>query len=84
MTVTRCASGIQDRALRVAVVGSGIGRAHLTAYRGLPNLFEIAAVCDIDRDRAVGLAETFAVPHRRPCVVSSLDELCRMDRAGCH
>lgn len=63
------------RALRVAVVGSGIGRAHLTAYHELPDLFEIAAICDIDRDRAAALAATFAVPY----VIGSLDELCRRD-----
>ncbi len=58
--------------IRVAVVGGGIGRAHLTAYRALPDLFEVVAVCDIDPVRANGLAETFDVPH----VTSSLDELC--------
>jgi predicted dehydrogenase len=61
--------------IRVAVVGGGIGRAHLAAYHELPELFEVAAVCDIDRDRAAGLAKTFAVPR----VIGSLDELCRMD-----
>lgn len=61
--------------IRVAVVGSGIGRSHLMAYQALPDLFEIVAVCDIDRDRAADLAETFAVSH----IVGSLDDLCRMD-----
>ncbi len=66
--------GIHDK-IRVAVVGGGIGRAHLTAYRALPDMFEVAAVCDIDLARATSLAETFAVPH----VTGSLDDLCRMD-----
>ena len=55
--------------IRVAVVGSGIGRSHLTAYRALPDLFEISAVCDIDPARATTLAEAFDVP----CAITSLD-----------
>jgi hypothetical protein len=34
--------------LKVAVVGGGIGRAHLDAYLKLPSDFEVAAVCDIE------------------------------------
>jgi len=64
----------QDR-IRVAVVGGGIGQRHLAAYRALPELFDVVAVCDIDLARAAGLAETFDVSH----VTGSLDELCRMD-----
>lgn len=60
--------------LRVAVVGSGIGREHLAAYHALPDRFEIAAVCDIDRGRGAALADQFGAPR----VVGSLDELCRM------
>ncbi len=32
--------------LRVAVVGLGVGFSHLAAYRELPELYELAAVCD--------------------------------------
>jgi predicted dehydrogenase len=60
--------------LRVAVVGSGIGRSHLAAFKALPDLFEIAAVCDIDPSRAAALAETFGVSQ----TIGSLDELCTM------
>jgi len=35
-----------SRKLRVAVVGLGIGFEHLSAYRRLPDLYELAAVCD--------------------------------------
>lgn len=42
--------------LRVAVVGLGIGAAHLAAYRELPERFEIAALCDLDTAKAEGLA----------------------------
>jgi len=70
------ASGIEKGSrIRVAVVGGGIGRSHLNAYRALPDLFEIAAICDIDRARATSLAEAFCVPQ----VITSLDELCGSD-----
>jgi predicted dehydrogenase len=62
-----------DKLLRVAVVGTGIGRSHLAGYRALPEMFEIAAVCDVDRDRGAAVAAEFGVSR----VVTSLDELCR-------
>ncbi len=37
---------------RVAIVGAGIGREHLAGYQALPERFEVAAVCDLDRLRA--------------------------------
>ncbi len=38
--------------LRVAVVGLGVGKAHVHAYTSLPEQFELVAVCDTDRDRS--------------------------------
>jgi len=64
---------IEDR-IRVGVVGGGIGRAHLAAYRALPDMFDVAAVCDIELARATSLAENYVVSH----VTDSLDELCGM------
>ncbi|MDH7487318.1 MAG: Gfo/Idh/MocA family oxidoreductase [Anaerolineae bacterium] len=64
----------EDR-IRVAVVGGGIGRTHLAAYRALPHLFDVVAVCGRDRTRTSARAEEFAVPR----VVCSMDELCAMD-----
>lgn len=61
--------------LRVAVVGVGIGRAHLRGYQAVPERFEVAALCDIDTDRAQSVADEYHVPR----VVASLDELCRID-----
>jgi predicted dehydrogenase len=61
--------------LRVAVVGAGIGAAHVRGYRDLPERFDVVAVCDIDAPRAQALADE----HRVGRVVTSLDELCRMD-----
>lgn len=40
--------------LKVAVVGLGVGRNHLEAYRSLPELFEVRAVCDSDPERLNG------------------------------
>ncbi len=47
-----------SRKLRVAVVGLGVGFQHLSAYRTLPDLYELAAVCDpveSKRDLAVNV-----------------------------
>ena len=49
--------------LRVALVGAGIARAHAEAYAALPDLFELTAVCSLDRERGQALAADFAVPH---------------------
>ena len=74
LSTTPMASKVDDK-IRVAVVGCGIGWSHLAAYRALPDMFDVVAVCDIDLARGRAMAEAFGVP----CVVGSLDELCRMD-----
>jgi len=61
--------------LRVAVVGSGIGRAHVAAYRTLGDMFEVVAVCDIDGERAKSVGEEARIER----VVTDLDEVCAMD-----
>ncbi|GIK42005.1 MAG: oxidoreductase [Chloroflexota bacterium] len=61
--------------LRVGIVGSGIGRSHVQAFRALPDQFEVVAICDIDAARAKALAEAYHVPH----IVTSLTDLCQMD-----
>lgn len=61
--------------LKVAVVGCGIGRSHIQAYRELPEQFEVVAVCDIDGAKAKSVAAAFDIPR----IVTDLDELCRMD-----
>jgi predicted dehydrogenase len=61
--------------LRVAVVGVGIGRAHVLGYKAVPERFEIVALCDIDAERARRVAEEHGI--RR--VVTDLAELCRTD-----
>ncbi|ADI14958.1 Gfo/Idh/MocA family protein [Truepera radiovictrix] len=61
--------------LRVAVVGGGIGKAHLDAYLKLSEEIEVVAVCDLDLAKAQGLAETYRVPR----VTRDLADLCRME-----
>lgn len=61
--------------LKVAVVGAGIGKNHIYAYQGLPDQFEVVALCDSDEARARDLVETCNVPH----VFFDLAELCRVE-----
>jgi len=48
--------------LRVAVVGLGIGIQHVVAWKALPELFELTAVCDVDERKARFVAEKLGVP----------------------
>ncbi len=41
--------------LRVAIVGAGIGAAHLDGYLANPDLFEVAVVSDLNEERAAPL-----------------------------
>jgi len=61
----------------VAVIGVGIGRAHLHGYAQSPHA-RIVAVCDIDRERADRVAAEFNVPqvftdHRKMLRMDGLD-----------
>lgn len=38
--------------IRVAVIGTGIGRQHVVGYAELPDLFDVAYICDLNRERA--------------------------------
>ncbi|MEM9010966.1 MAG: Gfo/Idh/MocA family oxidoreductase [Pseudomonadota bacterium] len=42
----------------VAILGAGIGAAHAEGYAAHPEHFQVAAICDLDRDRAEALAAT--------------------------
>ena len=59
--------------LRVAVVGCGIGAAHVRAYKTLPEKFALTTICDVDEAKARALADEHGVPQ----VIGSLDTLCR-------
>jgi predicted dehydrogenase len=61
--------------LRVGVVGCGIGQQHLDAYQTLPELFEVAALCDVDLAKARDTAAAFSIGR----VVTDLDSLLRLD-----
>ncbi len=51
--------------LRVAVIGAGIGRAHIEeGYAKLPELFEVAALCDIDPARLEKVATACTIARR--------------------
>lgn len=51
--------------LRVAIVGCGIGRSHLTeGYHASPDRFEVAAMCDIDHGRLTSVCDEFGIPGR--------------------
>jgi predicted dehydrogenase len=41
-----------SKRIRVAVLGAGIGRDHISAYAQLNDLFEVVYVCDLNADKA--------------------------------
>lgn len=47
--------------IRVAILGAGIGAQHLEAYRTMPELFTVAAFCDLDVERAKAVAPDIAI-----------------------
>ena len=60
--------------VRIGLVGCGLfGESHLQAFRAIPEA-EIAAVFDVDRERAERLAAEFGVAK----VCGSLEELCAL------
>jgi len=61
--------------LRVAVVGGGIGSSHIRAYKRLSELYDVVAICDIDRDKARQIANDHGIPYATPDIA----ELCRID-----
>lgn len=49
----------------VAVVGCGIGRAHIAeGYARHPDKFRVLALCDINEERLVGIGNEFSIPRR--------------------
>lgn len=38
--------------INVAIIGAGIGAAHIEGYKALPERFSVRTVCDLDTDRA--------------------------------
>jgi predicted dehydrogenase len=62
-----------EKTLRVAIIGAGIGRAHLSGYKKCANV-EIAAICDLNEERAKATAEEFGAKHVYTDYVQMLKE----------
>jgi predicted dehydrogenase len=58
--------------LRVAVVGGGIGTAHIKGYQEVADKFDLVAICDIDTAKARSVADEYNIPE----AVSSFEALC--------
>jgi predicted dehydrogenase len=50
--------------IKVGVIGSGIGRAHLSGYRAQGYAVDIVALCDLNKDRLNAVADEFKIPLR--------------------
>jgi len=66
---------ITSKVWTVAVVGCGIGRAHIAGYRSHPDKFRVAALCDVDEERLAAVGDEFCIARR----TRSFDELLRME-----
>ncbi len=59
--------------IRVAILGGGIGAEHLAGYRALPDLFEVALICDLDLSRAQSIAEGLKVSNDAEAAINAPD-----------
>jgi predicted dehydrogenase len=50
------------REYTVAVVGCGVGKLHIEAWKALPGKFSVRVLCDLNADAAKQVAEKFGVP----------------------
>jgi len=67
---------MRQELLRVAIVGCGVGRNHITqGYRKHPDKFRVQALCDVDAVRLATVGEEFSI--RR--LTRSFDEVLHMD-----
>ena len=53
-----------SKKIRVAVVGLGVGKAHLESYAKVKDRFEVVAVCDLDEAKAKSVAAQFGIPYK--------------------
>jgi predicted dehydrogenase len=63
------------RSWTVAVVGCGIGRAHIAGYSAHPDKFQVLALCDIDVKRLATVGDEFSIKRR----TKSIDDVLSMD-----
>jgi predicted dehydrogenase len=59
----------------VAVVGCGIGRAHIAGYRSHPDKFRVVALCDIDETALAAVGDEFSIVR----CTKSIDDVLRME-----
>jgi hypothetical protein len=64
----------ESRIWSVAVVGCGIGRAHIAGYRSQPDKFQVLALCDIDEKGLAAVGDEFSIARR----TKSIDDVLRM------
>jgi predicted dehydrogenase len=66
---------------RVAVVGCGIGRAHVAGYRSHPDKFEVLALCDVDNARLAAVGDEFSITRRTMSIedVLSMEDIDVVD-----
>lgn len=62
-----------SRRLKVGVVGGGVGVGHITAYRDLPDLYEVAVFCDIDAGKADKVAAEYGIAGKTTSFDALLD-----------
>jgi predicted dehydrogenase len=65
----------ESRIWSVAVVGCGIGRAHIAGYRSHPGKFQVLALCDIDDKGLAAVGDEFSIPRR----TKAIDDVLRME-----
>jgi predicted dehydrogenase len=50
--------------IKVGIIGTGgISQFHMNGYKSMPELCEVTAVCDIDKEKVMAYAEKYGVPH---------------------
>jgi predicted dehydrogenase len=61
--------------LRVGVVGSGVGQAHIRAFQSLPDQFEVMALCGTQEAKTRDIAAKYRIPR----FSTNIDELHGLD-----
>jgi len=66
-----------SRCLRVGLVGAGVARSHAEAYRRLPGLYQLRAVCSLDETRGRDLCDDLGRSGEAPDFTTDFDALLR-------
>ena len=69
-----------SRRFRVAVIGAGIGAAHVDAYFANAALYQVAVVCDLDAARAGKVAASAGASRRDVICCRAASRRYRPDR----